>query len=317
MKRYYPEIIRNAIILSISFLILLFFGINIISDIVTDEIDINPSAYIVKNGYPIFTNKKTYIKLIKDYPYDIGVSFKIYKVEKGESIWEIAQKNSITLDTLISANPFVENLSATEGEELVIPSKDGALVACDDKEDAAIMSELLNHTNQIKGDFKNSIFNLFCRDNMRLVFFEGKQPLIVNNYIEGLYLQKMSFNKPIDGYFTSYYGLRSDPFSKRPTFHDGLDIKNQTGAPILPIKKGIVCFSDWRDGYGYTIKILHEDGYISLYAHCSKLLVKTGDFVDSDTVIAFVGSTGKSTGSHLHLSVERHGKSLDPIYFVW
>ncbi len=318
ISRFNLDLLKKVVIISGGSFLALFLIINIIMDVITDEIDVNSKSFYVKQGFPIFTDNNEYIKLIKSYPYDIGVKLHVHKLSSGESLWDVALMNGITIETLIAANPTLKDLLAVEGDEIVVPSADGTLVACDDNNDAEIMAELMNiESDNIKGDFSINIFKLFCRDNMRLVFLKDQKPLVVNNNIEGLYQQKMEFIAPLHGNFTSLYGVRSDPFSGAPTFHDGLDINNRMGAPIKPVKKGIVSFTGWRDGFGNTVKILHEDGYVSLYGHCSEILVQTGDFVTTENVIALVGSTGKSTGPHLHLYIERHGSSLDPIYFVW
>ncbi|MBN1501641.1 MAG: peptidoglycan DD-metalloendopeptidase family protein [Spirochaetes bacterium] len=318
ISRYNLDLFRRVVLLFSTAVIIIFFSVNIIMDLITDEIDISKDSYYLKQGFPIFTDKDAYISLVKNYPYDIGAALHIHVIARGETLWDVALMNSITIDTLISANPTLKDLLAVEGDQLVVPDTDGTVLACDDSNDAEIMAELMNiESDNIKGNFTFNPFRLFCRDNMRLVFLKGQKPLIVNNNIEGLYDQKMQFKSPIKGYYTSMYGMRRDPFSGVPTFHDGLDIQNRIGAPIKPIKKGIVSFTGWRDGYGNMVRILHEDGYVSYYAHCSEILVETGEIVTTDTVIALVGSTGKSTGPHLHLSVERHGSSLDPIFFVW
>lgn len=318
VTRYEYYLIRNIVLIVIGFLTIVFFSINIINDFLTDEIRVNPKSYTLKEGYPLFHDAEEYLKLIKDYPHDIGIKLQIYTVKDHETLWEAAFRNKISIETLLAANPFLTSLTTHKGMKLVIPSKDGILLACDDVDDAERMAnEVLYPYDDIQGDFFNHIFNIYCRDNLRLVFIPGKKPIIVNNFIEGIYLQKMNFNPPLKGYFSSMYGSRRDPFTGAPDFHDGIDISNRPGTPIKPVKNGVVAFSGWKKGYGNVIKLLHEDGYISLYAHCSKLLVNQGDIVKADDVIALVGSTGRSTGPHLHLEMHRHGKTMDPIFFIW
>ena len=118
---------------------------------------------------------------------------------------------------------------------------------------------------------------------------------------------------PVEGVITSRFGLRSDPFHGKTRHHKGLDIAAPTGTPIHPVRPGTVVSSGERGGYGNVVVLDHGDGTTSLYAHCHELKVKKGDKVGYRDVIATVGSTGRSTGPHLHLEVHRDGKAVDPM----
>jgi len=178
---------------------------------------------------------------------------------------------------------------------------------------------MMGKKNKILGDYKPKIFRIISPDDMRLVFFENEKPLVVNNDIQKIYAYKMTFVDPLDsGFYTSMYGDRVNPvFGENIEFHNGVDIATRTGTAIKTVRKGIVFFAGWRDGFGYTVIIQHEDGYATFYAHCSKLFVKQGQWVNQGDQIAVVGSTGRSTGSHLHFTVVRHGKLLNPFKYLW
>ena len=125
-------------------------------------------------------------------------------------------------------------------------------------------------------------------------------------------LYELNFIKPLDvGVITSRYGWRSSGY------HYGLDIGAPTGTPIHASESGVVTYSAWCGNYGYLIKVKHESGYETYYAHCSKLIAKVGTEVNQGDVIAYVGSTGRSTGPHLHLEVRYNGKTLDPEIFIY
>ncbi len=111
---------------------------------------------------------------------------------------------------------------------------------------------------------------------------------------------------------SSAFGLRKDPFSGRVKPHEGIDVAARSGAPISAFAAGTVTFSGWKSGYGNTVVIRHEDGLESLYGHVSKSLVHVGEQVASHTPIARVGSTGRSTGAHLHFEVRKNLKAMDP-----
>jgi len=112
---------------------------------------------------------------------------------------------------------------------------------------------------------------------------------------------------------TSKFGMRKDPFTGRPQFHDGVDIAAKSGTEIYPSMPGKVTFSGWKAGYGRVVVVEHPNGLETAYGHTSKILVKAGDTVTANTPIAHVGSTGRSTGPHLHFEVRRNDVPFDPM----
>lgn len=117
---------------------------------------------------------------------------------------------------------------------------------------------------------------------------------------------------PVEGRVSSGYGLRHDPFGGRLRQHNGIDIAVPEGTPITPTAPGKVIFSGNSGGYGNCVIVDHGDGLTSIYAHNSVNYAKPGDVVDRNSVLALAGSTGKSTGSHVHFEVRRHGSPVDP-----
>lgn len=119
---------------------------------------------------------------------------------------------------------------------------------------------------------------------------------------------------PAAGRLTSGYGWRVHPISGKRKFHKGLDIANSHGSPIRAAADGTViqASTGWNGGYGTSIKIRHANGYVTHYAHLSSLSVKVGQKVSAGQVIGRMGSTGSSTGSHLHFEVYKNGKTIDP-----
>jgi murein DD-endopeptidase MepM/ murein hydrolase activator NlpD len=111
---------------------------------------------------------------------------------------------------------------------------------------------------------------------------------------------------------SSDFGLRKDPINGDQKFHHGLDIPAPVGTGIHPVKAGTVRFSGEQAGYGNVVIIDHGDGFVSKYAHNETNLVNSGDPVGPATVIATVGSTGRSTGPHVHFEVTYHGEKVDP-----
>jgi murein DD-endopeptidase MepM/ murein hydrolase activator NlpD len=120
----------------------------------------------------------------------------------------------------------------------------------------------------------------------------------------------------VQGWISSYFGGRTDPFSGRNAFHRGLDFAGRAGSQVVAVASGVVTFSKDRFGYGRTVEINHGNGYVTRYAHNQKALVKVGDTVQKGQAIALMGSTGRSTGPHLHFEVLRNGRAVDPLRFV-
>lgn len=126
------------------------------------------------------------------------------------------------------------------------------------------------------------------------------------------------FRWPVDGnyYISSYFGSRVHPIFGYTEIHSGLDIPASYGTDIAAAANGVVISSRWSDSYGNVIIVDHGSGYATLYAHASKRLVNEGDTVVRGQVIAKVGSTGWSTGNHLHFGVQLNGKWVDPLDYV-
>ena len=118
---------------------------------------------------------------------------------------------------------------------------------------------------------------------------------------------------PVKGsYISSSYGYRNDPFSGKKSFHKGVDIPGKVGAPVHALAAGMVVLAKNKPGFGYTVEIEHGNGYTTRYAHASKILVDVGDRISKGMIIAEVGSTGRSTGPHLHLELLKDGKHINP-----
>ncbi|MGI6093407.1 MAG: M23 family metallopeptidase [Negativicutes bacterium] len=121
---------------------------------------------------------------------------------------------------------------------------------------------------------------------------------------------------PASGEVTSRFGWRSSPFGGGSEWHPGIDIANSTGTPIIATAAGEVVHSGWYSGYGKMVKIDHGNGIVTLYAHNSQNNVREGQQVEKGEVIAYMGSTGWSTGSHVHYEVRVNGTAVNPANFL-
>lgn len=114
---------------------------------------------------------------------------------------------------------------------------------------------------------------------------------------------------------SSTFGVRKHPIKRKRSFHYGVDIAAPRGTPIVAVAVGRVVFAGWRSGYGRVVEIEHGQGWVSRYAHARSISVKKGQLVLAGQMVAKVGSSGRATGAHLHLELERAGKRIDPMAF--
>ena len=119
------------------------------------------------------------------------------------------------------------------------------------------------------------------------------------------------------GWMSSGFGKRTDPFSGRPAWHEGVDFAGKLGSDVVAVASGVVTWAGKRYGYGNLIEINHGNGYITRYGHNREVLVEVGDRVKQGEVIARMGSSGRSTGPHVHFEVLKNGKPVNPKRFVW
>ena len=118
------------------------------------------------------------------------------------------------------------------------------------------------------------------------------------------------------GWISSYFGQRPDPFTGRTAYHRGVDFAGPAGAEVVAVAAGVVTYTKERFGYGKVVEINHGNGYVTRYAHNQRVLVSIGDTVQKGQPIALIGSTGRSTGPHLHFEVLKQGRAVDPMSFV-
>lgn len=123
--------------------------------------------------------------------------------------------------------------------------------------------------------------------------------------------------RPItNGWLSSYYGMRTHPISGKREMHKGIDFAGKMSGPVIAVAKGVVTFSGTRYGYGKVVDINHGNGYTTRYGHNSSLLVSVGDTVEKGFQIAEIGSSGRSTGPHVHFEVLKDGQQVDPMKFI-
>jgi murein DD-endopeptidase MepM/ murein hydrolase activator NlpD len=164
------------------------------------------------------------------------------------------------------------------------------------------------------GDVTALIDDLSRQLDARSAQFSSLENVIIGRQLSS---QVKPSGRPVrDGYISSYFGERMDPFNGEEAMHKGVDFATDAGADVLAVAEGVVTWSGPREGYGNLIEINHGNGISTRYAHNARTLVSVGDTVQRGEAIAVVGSTGRSTGPHVHFEVLRDGTQINPMTYV-
>ena len=163
-------------------------------------------------------------------------------------------------------------------------------------------------------DFLDAIDQLVERIDNREQQLGILETLLANRKIQDdVFLAGRPIKK---GWMSSRFGLRADPFTGRKSMHEGVDFAGKENSDIIAVASGVVTWSSDRYGYGKMVEINHGSGYITRYAHNKENKVEVGDIVKKGQVIALMGSSGRSTGPHVHFEVYKHGRPVDPAAYI-
>ena len=163
-------------------------------------------------------------------------------------------------------------------------------------------------------DFLQALDEFEQQLDNRALQFEVMERLVMDRELKG---EVSPAGRPITkGWISSYFGKRTDPFSGRREMHKGMDFAGKMGSDIVATAAGVVTWAGKRYGYGNLVEINHGNGYSTRYGHCEKILVKVGDKVESGQKLALMGSTGRSTGPHVHYEVLKNGRQINPTRYV-
>ncbi len=238
------------------------------------------------------------------------VSYQTYKVKSGDTISGIAKKFGLTnISTLISVNDIGNVRQLAAGQKLKIPSIDGIIYTVRKGDSLSLITE----------KYKISLEELLDVNELTSeTLTAGQQLFLPGAAMDSASLRNAMgelFRIPIAAQFrwTSPYGYRIDPIAGVKSFHTGTDMACPTGTPILAAMSGRVTTTGVTRVYGNYVIIDHGNGYQTLYAHMSKIIASKGQWVSQGTRIGLVGSTGYSTGPHLHFTVYKNGKLIDPM----
>lgn len=212
----------------------------------------------------------------------------------------LLQAHVMRLDALGQKLILMANIDKAEFDFGSIPALGGPESA---SQKASNVSELSNAIEQLGLLLDN-------REN-QLIFLEG---LVMN---KNLQKEVQPSGRPIlKGWLSSYYGMRTHPISGKREMHKGIDFAGEMGGSVIAVAKGVVTYAGKRWGFGNVVDIAHGNGYTTRYAHNSKILVSVGDTVEKGFQIAEIGSTGRSTGPHVHFEVLKNGRPINPVKFI-
>lgn len=238
-----------------------------------------------------------------------AVTFQTYKVQSGDTISTIARRFGLTnISTLIAVNNIDNVRALRAGQQLRVPSIDGLIHTVANGESLTGIS-LKYHI---------SIEELLDANDLdEPTLRKGQELFIPGARMDALSLKKAMgelFAYPLKAAWrlTSRFGRRADPFTGVTSSHTGIDMACPTGTPIYASMSGKVVVAGWNNIFGNYVIINHENGYQTLYGHMSKILTSSGQRVAQGARIGLVGSTGYSTGPHLHFTVYKNGKLVDP-----
>jgi murein DD-endopeptidase MepM/ murein hydrolase activator NlpD len=216
-----------------------------------------------------------------------------------EMIQKIYQNDVEILETLQTEHTELKEIQANLKEKKVELAAQKTQLAAEKKELDARKKELEKEEDELKAEAD--------RLTKELVKLMDKN----SPYVGG----EFTWPVPSSSYITSSYGNRLHPTLKVWKFHTGIDIGASSGKDIVAAASGKVIFSGWYGGYGNFIMVDHGGGIVTCYGHASKLVSKKGDIVKRGQVIAKIGSTGRSTGPHLHFEVRKNGDYVNPMTY--
>ncbi|MBP5357596.1 MAG: M23 family metallopeptidase [Treponema sp.] len=242
---------------------------------------------------------------------DNVLSYFSYRVKSGDTISEIATRYDITTDTIISVNNIKSSRTIPIGQYLKIPNQKGILytVKTDGETPATIAQKYSVDANKVA--LANNL-----QENSSLS--AGRTVFVTDAKMDRIALLEINgdlFKNPLHSsyYISSRFGWRVSPFdSSKRTYHGGIDMACPTGTPIYAASEGEVITAGWSNVYGNYVIVSHHSGYKTLYGHMSSILVTKGQYVYTTTKIGKVGSTGQSTGPHLHFTVYKNGNAINP-----
>ncbi len=242
-----------------------------------------------------------------------------YKIRKRDNLWKIAMKFGVSHRIIIRANKIKDPDRLLPGNYINVPNRIGLYYTIKKGDTLKKISKRFRvKTSEIISNNRLGKSRLIAGNKIFIPgaagTFKRKKSAVKKVKMKGLTAKrKIKFIWPIRGKLTSGFGTRKDPLSGKRQFHCGIDISSNVGRKIKASASGTIIFSGWKRGYGNVVIIRHKFGYITVYAHNSKNLLKANDNVKAGDIIALTGMTGAVTGAHLHFEIRKYVTPLNPL----
>ncbi|MDR2425767.1 MAG: M23 family metallopeptidase [Endomicrobium sp.] len=249
-----------------------------------------------------------------------GIHFDVYKIKQKDNLWKIAKPYGYTVHTIIGCNPQLKTYDIYIGQKILVPSSGGTLHPIQRNDTWEIIAERYDIEAEI---LKNTNFSVDELIPGTYIFVPGKRPAVdlMNEDMQEKYALRELFSWPlsIGGRISSTFGLRKKhPITGVASMHGGMDIAVPIGTPVAAAADGVVILAATDVGhYGTAVYIDHKNGYVTHYGHLSSYNVKVGQKVKAGRLIGRSGATGRVTGPHLHFTVKKGNKTIDPQTFLW
>lgn len=206
------------------------------------------------------------------------------------------------MKTLSIGPVSIDDLNYLDKEDIELPRLSSNTVLVDPSEsEKKVQASSLNLDEMMKS-YENLSIKL---DNIHTTLLDQKDKL---DHTPSIW--------PTSGYLSSTFGYRISPFTGKRQMHDGLDISNLRGTPILATANGVVYKVEYQAGFGKTLKIKHGNNVVTVYAHCNEILVSKGHRVKRGDVVALMGNSGRSTGTHVHYEIIKNRVPVNPMRFI-
>jgi murein DD-endopeptidase MepM/ murein hydrolase activator NlpD len=238
-----------------------------------------------------------------------------YTVQRGDTISGIAQEYALSMDAIIASNNISNAGLLRIGEKLKIPNMDGIPYTVKPGDTLEKISKTMGVPFVAILD-ANDIQDSNIKVDTVLFIPGAKMKKDELNKALGISIGGDTFIYPIRGRLTSPFGWRDDPFTGARIYHAALDIAATLGTPVKAAMKGTISSAGQNAVYGKFVIITHSNGYQTMYGHLSAISVAQGTSVEQGTKIGEVGSTGRSTGPHLHFALFKNGRAVDPLEYL-
>lgn len=239
------------------------------------------------------------------------LTYTAYRIRRGDMISVIAERFGVSQDTLISVNNIRQTRRIQIGEYLCVPSMPGILYTT---KKAGETAESIAQSYQVSAKKTAAVNHLIEQNPLPA----GTTVFVPDAFLDWVTRQEINgdlFRRPLRRryYMSSRFGWRRSPFTGKRTFHNGVDMAAAAWTPVYAALAGRVTSAGYGTVYGNYVIVTHHSGYRTLYGHMAGIKVKTGQYVDTKTVLGWVGNTGLSTGPHLHFSVFKYGSPVNPV----